>query len=79
MLISSSQKLYKEKFRLWRWQKNLPGDHAKFMVTKANKRQQENNKETIFIYGGSRWTKEQAEASAGRTKKGGNDSEVIRE
>jgi hypothetical protein len=49
------------------------------MVTKANKRQQENNKETIFIYGGSRWTKEQAEASAGRTKKGGNDSEVIRE
>ena len=71
-------KAYKEKFKEWKWQKNLPGEHAQWMVAKANKRKREEAKDTVFIYGGSKWTKERAESSASRSKKRMLGSESMR-
>ncbi|KAH8694492.1 hypothetical protein BGZ61DRAFT_588458 [Ilyonectria robusta] len=67
--FNASQKLYKEKFKEWGWQKNLPVKYAQFMTEKAKKRMREDEKETIFMYGGQSWTKERAEKSASRAKK----------
>lgn len=39
------------------------------MTEKAKKRMREDEKETIFMYGGQSWTKERAEKSASRAKK----------
>ena len=71
-------KAYKEKFKEWKWQKNLPAEHAQWMVSKAHKRKREEAKETVFIYGGSKWTKERAESSASRSKKRMLDAELMR-
>ena len=76
LLILPRRKLYKEKFDAWRWQKNLPGEHAHFMVKKANKRKRDENKETTFIYRGLRWTAERAKASASRTKKADSNAQI---
>ena len=79
MLILPRKRLYKEKFKAWKWQKNLPGDHARFMVREAEKRKREENKETTFIYRGLQWTKQRAEASASRTKKANPSDEITGE
>ncbi|RSL68711.1 hypothetical protein CEP54_002754 [Fusarium duplospermum] len=65
----ASKKLYKSQFDKWGWQKNLPATHSSFMVHKAEKRRLEENKETIFEFGGRRWDYEKAYSSFMRNKK----------
>jgi len=72
-------KWYKEKFKDWNWQKNLPGEYAHWMKQKANKRKRDDGKETVFIYGGRRWDKSDAERSATRSKKVRIGSDLIGE
>lgn len=62
-------KAYKTKFKAWKWQKNLPFEHAAWMAAKAQKREREEAKDTVFIYGGSKWTRERAENSVARSTK----------
>ncbi|KAF6834491.1 hypothetical protein CPLU01_04956 [Colletotrichum plurivorum] len=51
----ASAKLYKLQFKKWDWQKNLPATHSRFMVEMAHKRKREENKDTIFEFGGQQW------------------------
>ncbi|KAF2029058.1 hypothetical protein EK21DRAFT_113283 [Setomelanomma holmii] len=67
--FEASAKAYKEQFKLWGWQKHLPGQVAHWMVDQAA-----NGKHTAFEYGGKIWTVEQAKSSAARTKKNMQDA-----
>jgi hypothetical protein len=67
--LPESTKRYKEKFEAWGWRKNLPGEYAQWMAQKAHKRQREDGKETVFLYGGLQWDKADAEKSVTRSKK----------
>ena len=71
--------MYKERFKLWGWQKNLPGQYAQWMAQKANKRKRDDDKETVFFYGGLQWDKTRAERSALRSKKVSAETEVMGE
>ena len=73
------KKLYKEKFKVWGWQKNLPGQYAQWMTQKASKRKRDEDKETVFFYGGSHWDKSRAQKSADRSKKVSAETEFIGE
>ncbi|KAL1880104.1 hypothetical protein Daus18300_001467 [Diaporthe australafricana] len=64
--FDASQKLYKDKFKIWEWNKNLPISHANFMVDKAKKRKRQDEKETVFLFGGQRWTEERAQSTVAR-------------
>lgn len=61
-------KAYKDQFKIWGWQKHLPGEVAHWMVDRAADRKA-TGKKTAFEFGGKRWTLEQAKSSASRTKK----------
>ncbi|KAL1604846.1 hypothetical protein SLS60_004386 [Paraconiothyrium brasiliense] len=61
-------KAFKDKFRYWRFRRNLPGEVAQWMVQRASLRE-EIGKETQFEFGGQKWTLEQAYNGAKRTKK----------
>ena len=73
------KKLYKEKFKVWGWQKNLPGQYAQWMTQKASKRKRDDDKETVFFYGGLQWDKSRVQRSAVRSKKVSAETEVIGE
>jgi len=66
-------------FDVWGWRKNLPVEHAQWMVQKAHKRRREDGKETVFLYGGLRWDKADAEKSVTRSKKPRTESGSIGE
>ena len=72
-------KLYKDRFKMWGWQKNLPGPHAQWMTLKANKRKRDDGKETVFFYGGLKWDKSKVQKSALRSKKVSTGTDVIGE
>ncbi|KAJ4355401.1 uncharacterized protein N0V89_003417 [Didymosphaeria variabile] len=65
-------KAFKDKFRYWRFRRNLPGEVAQWMVQRASLRE-EIGKETHFEFGGQKWTLEQAYNGAKRTKKATED------
>ncbi|KAH8884179.1 hypothetical protein GQ53DRAFT_830103 [Thozetella sp. PMI_491] len=67
--FEASTKLYKDKFKEWGWQKNLPTKIALFMTDKAKKRKRDKGKETIFTYRERPWTKARAESTLTRAKK----------
>jgi len=73
------QKAYKEQFDLWQWKKKLPKEVAQFMTEKAKKRKREERKDTLFSYGGKKWTRARAEKSVARSMPGQNPPEVHRE
>ena len=72
-------KLYKDRFKIWGWQKNLPGQYAQWMTQKANKRKRDDGKETDFFYGGLKWDKSKVQKSALRSKKVSTGTDVIGE
>ncbi|KAK3998173.1 hypothetical protein QBC44DRAFT_376039 [Cladorrhinum sp. PSN332] len=77
--FQASTKLYKDKFKEWKWQKNLPSSHARFMDAKARKRLRQEGKSTVFHYGGQEYTAERAARTLSRTKRmplGPGDMEV---
>ncbi len=45
--------MYKDRFKLWKWSKNLPRDLAMGMLKVAQKRQP---KKTMFKWGNQEWT-----------------------
>ncbi|RFU78687.1 rhomboid family [Trichoderma arundinaceum] len=49
----ATEKMYKDKFKQWKWSKNLSRDMALGMLNKAKQRQP---KETIFQWGNQTWT-----------------------
>lgn len=51
---------------MWGWNKNLPIAHAYFMADKAKKRKRQEGKDTVFEFGGQRWTQERAESTVVR-------------
>ncbi|KAI0974341.1 hypothetical protein F4678DRAFT_470408 [Xylaria arbuscula] len=67
--FKASTKLYKDRFKIWGWQKNLPAGHAHFMAEKAKKRSLEEGKSTIFTYGGQSWPEDRILSSAMRAKR----------
>ncbi|KAF2833878.1 hypothetical protein CC86DRAFT_16155 [Ophiobolus disseminans] len=68
--FTATPKQYKDRFKVWGWQKNLPVETAQFMVVKANERKRAPvHKDTTFEFGGMSWTKERAEATIKRAKK----------
>ncbi|KAK4228436.1 hypothetical protein QBC38DRAFT_414506 [Podospora fimiseda] len=64
----ASAKLYKEKFKEWGWEKNLPSGHARFMKLKDEERRREEGKSTLFHYGGREYTAERAAKTLSRAK-----------
>jgi hypothetical protein len=70
------QKAYKEQFDVWQWKKKLPKEVAQFMTEKAKKRKREAQKDTLFSYGGKKWTRARAEKSVARSKPGQEPSGV---
>lgn len=68
-LTSKSQKLYKTKFKEWKWQKNLSADTALQMAEKAKRRKREEAKDTVFSFGGRVWDSQRIENTLVRTKK----------
>ncbi|KAF7519889.1 hypothetical protein G7054_g12947 [Neopestalotiopsis clavispora] len=75
--FEATARVFKDKFKQWGWQKNLPAKHAHFMVHKANNRKRKERKDTIFEYGGQRWDSKRAKNTLTRTKKTANDDNVI--
>ena len=69
--------MYKESFKSWGWQKNLPGQYAQWMTEKAAKRKREEGKDTVFNFGGLQWNTSQAQKSALRSKKVRTEFEAI--
>ncbi|KAI0876477.1 hypothetical protein GGS24DRAFT_513613 [Hypoxylon argillaceum] len=67
--FEASTKLYKARFKIWGWQKNLPSKHAQFMAEMAKKRRLEEGKTTVFSYGGKLWTEDKVLSSARRAKR----------
>ncbi|KAK7413633.1 hypothetical protein QQX98_007496 [Neonectria punicea] len=67
--FDASVKLYKERFKQWGWNKNLPVPIAEFMAGKAKERKRKRGCETVFKYGGRQWDKARAEHTLSRTKK----------
>ncbi|KAI0535673.1 hypothetical protein GGR58DRAFT_504073 [Xylaria digitata] len=67
--FNASEKLYKKKFKEWDWVKNLPVELAIFMTQKARERRQEENKDTVFIYGGRHFDHKRAEDTISRAKR----------
>ncbi|KAF1913313.1 hypothetical protein BDU57DRAFT_522148 [Ampelomyces quisqualis] len=68
--FSATSKQYKDRFKVWGWQKNLPVETAQFIVRKADQRKRAPmHKDTTFTFGGMTWTRERAEATIKRTKK----------
>ncbi|KAJ2989986.1 hypothetical protein NUW58_g3182 [Xylaria curta] len=67
--FEASTKLYKDRFKIWGWQKNLPAGHAHFMANKAKKRSLEEGKSTVFTYGGQSWSEDRILSSAMRSKR----------
>ncbi|KAK4450924.1 hypothetical protein QBC34DRAFT_447896 [Podospora aff. communis PSN243] len=74
--FQASQKAYKEQFDVWGWKKKLPKEVAQFMTEKAKKRKREAQKETLFSYGGKKWTRARAEKSVSRSKSGQDPAEL---
>ncbi|VUC33298.1 unnamed protein product [Clonostachys rosea] len=74
--FEASTKLYKDRFRAWNWNKNLPTQIAEFMDAKLKQRQ-ETGSETIFVYGERTWDKSRVESTLSRSKRRRNDSEPI--
>ena len=68
-LTSKRQKLYKTKFKEWNWQKNLSTDTALMMMEKSKRRKREDDKDTVFVFGGRVWDSHRAESTLVRTKK----------
>ena len=62
-------KPYKEKFRIWGWQKRTTRQYAQWMIQKAIKRKRDDDKETVFFYGGLKWDESRALRSGLRSKK----------
>lgn len=54
--------MYKDKFKQWKWSKNLPKDMAMAMLNKAKRRQP---KQTIFQWGNQTWTIERIKKTHG--------------
>ncbi|KAI1323680.1 hypothetical protein F5Y16DRAFT_403241 [Xylariaceae sp. FL0255] len=67
--FEASPKLYKDRFKIWGWQKNLPSGHAYFMAEKARKRRLEEGKSTVFTFGGQKWSEDRVLGSAERAKR----------
>ncbi|KAM3069420.1 hypothetical protein ACMFMG_005526 [Clarireedia jacksonii] len=67
--FDATHKQYKNKFKEWGWQKNLPSETARFMTEKAKRRRQTENKETVFSFGGKVWKNDHIERRAARAKK----------
>ena len=55
LYLFNSERMYKDRFKLWRWSKNLPRDKAWWMVNRASERKP---KETEFKWGNQVWTVE---------------------
>ena len=49
------EKMYKDKFKSWKWNKNLPREKAAFMLHRINQRKPERIK---FLYGNRTWTED---------------------
>ncbi|KAL8777117.1 MAG: hypothetical protein Q9213_007998 [Squamulea squamosa] len=67
--FNASQKLYKNKFREWKWQKNLSTDTALRMAEMAKRRKREEGKDTVFTFGGRVLESDRIENTLLRTKK----------
>ena len=61
-------KLYKRKFKEWRWSKYLPAEKADWMLRKAEKRKGESQKETLFHVGGRNLSVENIQRKVKRPK-----------
>ncbi|UKZ79912.1 hypothetical protein TrVFT333_007675 [Trichoderma virens FT-333] len=61
--FSATEKMYKDKFKQWKWSKNLPGEVAVGMLSKANRRRP---KETIFHWNNQAWPIERVMKSCAR-------------
>ncbi|KAH0594835.1 hypothetical protein MHUMG1_07670 [Metarhizium humberi] len=59
----ATEKMYKDKFKQWKWSKNLPKDMAMAMLNKAKQRQP---KQTIFQWGNQTWTIERIKKTHGK-------------
>ncbi|KAK4207661.1 hypothetical protein QBC37DRAFT_433086 [Rhypophila decipiens] len=51
--FKASEKMYKDRFKQWRWAKNLPRGKGSWMVNRANQRKP---KKTEFRWGNQMWT-----------------------
>ncbi|RYP04765.1 hypothetical protein DL765_010065 [Monosporascus sp. GIB2] len=51
----ASQKMYKDRFKIWKWSKNLPHKKATWMLRRLNERKPNT---TIFTYGNQEWTED---------------------
>ncbi|KAI0454976.1 hypothetical protein F5B21DRAFT_473344 [Xylaria acuta] len=71
--FNASEKLYKKKFKEWGWPKNLPVEMAVFITQKTRERKQEENKDTVFIYGGRHFDYKRAEDTISRARRSRKD------
>jgi hypothetical protein len=58
-----SEKMYKERFRAWKWSKYLPKETAAWMMNKIKERQP---RRTEFQYGNQTWTEERVKRTYDR-------------
>lgn len=55
--------MYKDKFKQWKWSKNLPRDMAMGMLSKAKQRQP---KQTVFQWRNQTWTMDRINKTHGK-------------
>jgi hypothetical protein len=62
-------KMYKQKFKIWKWSKKLPRNKAEWMLARARKRENPASgdpKDTTFDWGNQIWTVDRVKQSLGR-------------
>ncbi|KAF5006437.1 hypothetical protein FDECE_7197 [Fusarium decemcellulare] len=62
--FSASERMYKNKFRIWGWSKNIPQDKAIWMTEKGIQRRPT---KTVFCWKNQEWTDEQLAQKYGKT------------
>jgi hypothetical protein len=67
---------YKTKFNQWGFVKNLSRDRANWMLVKASRRKEEENKDTVFEIGDRTFTVDRVQQSLKRTR-GDRDSVTL--
>jgi hypothetical protein len=62
---------------MWKWVKNLPHDHVRFMHDKANRRRQQGKRETEFEWREQQWTEERIQKSLSKEERINGQKEIL--
>lgn len=77
LIYHYSVEQYKKQLKKWAWSKYLPAKAGNWMLNKAAKRKQQDEKETLFEYRGQKYTVDSVRQRLQRKKNHPNEANEI--